>query len=317
MKVAILGMGSAGRRHAQNLAELGHEVVVFDPEVEARAFATASEEAAIHSSDAVVVASPNAFHADQAIAALDAGRHVLVEKPLSTTAADALRIAEVAHARGRICGVAMNLRFHPAIVALRRLAEQGTLGTIHLAEAFFGYDLRLWRPSSDYRRSYSGRAELGGGIVLDAIHELDYLLWLLGPVDAVTGEVAHVSDLEVDVEDVAVGCLRFASGALATVSLNFFEPTYRRGCLLVGSAAVARWEWSNDAVVVEPRDGTVTRIAISADVDQTYKEVVRDFIEAIEAERTPRTPVADGVAAVRLAEALKAASRGGRRVRVH
>src|SRR5204862_732242 len=139
--------------------------------------------------------------------------------------------------------VAMNLRFHEPIVELKRLIDTEALGAVRLVEASFGYDLRLWRPQADYRTSYSARADLGGGIALDAIHEIDYLLWMLGPVDTVAGETGHLSTLEIDVEDTAAAVLRFRGGVLATVSLNFFEPVYRRGCVLVGDDAVAQWTW--------------------------------------------------------------------------
>jgi predicted dehydrogenase len=314
VRVAVLGLGSAGSRHARNLLALGHEVVGFDPgsatppEGVSRA---GTQQEAIAASDAVVVASPSTLHAAQSLEALRAGRHVLVEKPLATSADEARAVAEAAE--GLVAGVAMNLRFHPALEALKELVDAGRLGSVHLAEAVFGYDLRRWRPGSDYRESYSARADLGGGIALDAVHELDYLLWLLGPVASVVGETAHVSALEIDVEDVALALLRFRSGALATVSLNFFEPAYRRGCVLAGSDAVARWTWGGDAIDVADADGSES-LPVAGDVAETYVAVVRDFVESVETGRPPRTPLPEGVEAVRVAEAVKRSAAGGVRV---
>ena len=159
----------------------------------------------------MVVASPSSLHASQTLAALDRGRPVLVEKPMTTSVEDAETLVAAAESSGVTAAVAMNLRFHPAVVELKQLIDTGTLGRVCLVQASFGYDLRLWRPQDDYRRSYSARDELGGGIVFDAIHELDYLQWLLGPVASVTAQTGRVSDLELDVEDVAVAALRFDS----------------------------------------------------------------------------------------------------------
>lgn len=318
MRIAVLGLGSAGSRHARNLVALGHEVVGFDPagrEPPDGVAAAADEHEALARSEAVVVASPSANHAAQALTALRTGRHVLVEKPLATDRAAAEAVGAEAERSGLVCAVAMNLRFHPALRALRSLVAGGELGRVLLAEAVFGYDLRRWRPGDDYRAGYSARADLGGGIVLDAIHELDYLLWLLGPVATVAAETAHVSDLDVDVEDVGLALLRFRSGALATVSLNFFEPAYRRGCILVGSDAVARWSWSDDAVEVA-RESEAHRVAAPADLQRTYVDVVSDFVDAVSGARPPRAGWADGVAAVRLADALKRAAAEGRRIKL-
>ncbi len=317
MNVAVLGLGSAGSRHARNLLVLGHDVVAFDPgsvaspENVARA---GSLESAIESTEVVIVASPNSLHAAQAVAALEAGRHVLVEKPLATTVGDAERIVEAAALAQVTCGVAMNLRFHAGVLGLRNLLETNALGTPMLAQASFGYDLRRWHPASDYRQSYSARAELGGGIVFDAIHELDYLLWLLGPILSVAGEAGHVSELGVDVEDTAVATVRFASGALGTIDVNFVEPAYRRTCLIVGSRAVARWDWRSSSITVSREGADDSVIDTRCDVSETYRAELVDFFAALNAGRPPATPADDGLAAVRLADGIKRSAALGRRV---
>jgi predicted dehydrogenase len=318
MRFAVVGLGSAGARHARQLLERGHAVVGFDPgtspsgDIER----AGSFEEAIGNAEAVIVASPNSLHAEQAVAALQQGRHVLVEKPLAVTAADAERVLEAAERAARVCGVAMNMRFHPGVLMLKRLLAEGDLGPVAFAQASFGYDLRLWHPESDYRRGYSARAELGGGIVLDAIHELDYLLWLLGPVTTVSAEAAHVSDLEIDVEDIAVAILRFESGAIGAIDLNFFEPAYRRGCLVVGSDAVARWDWHEGTVSLRSKGDSDRVIGAHCELTDTYRAELEDFAQAIENGHPPRTPVTDGVAAVRVAEALKDSALTGRRIAV-
>jgi predicted dehydrogenase len=319
VKVAVLGLGSAGARHASNLLELGHEVVGFDPVApphDGRVERAGSLEAALDRADAVVVASPSSLHAEQALAVLEQGRHVLVEKPLAVNVADAERVVEAAGRAGTVCGVAMNLRFHPALVELRRLLADGALGSVRFVQASFGYDLRLWHPGSDYRTGYSARADLGGGIVLDAIHELDYLLWLFGPVESVVAEVAHVSDLELDVEDVAVAALRFASGAVAAVDLNFFEPAYRRGCILVGSQAVARWDWSRATVTVSREGDEDEVVDVTCDLAETYRAELVDFLSAVAGRGAPRTPAMAGLDAVHLAEAAKRSALAGRRIAI-
>jgi predicted dehydrogenase len=311
MNVAVLGLGSAGARHARNLLELGHEVVGFDPAPAPTPVGVRrvdSLEGAIAAAEAVVVASPSSLHAPQAVAALDAGRHVLVEKPLAMTVAEAEQVVVTAERAKVVCGVAMNLRFHPGVLALRRLLDEGALGTILLVQASFGYDLRLWRPDSDYRRGYSARADLGGGIVFDAIHELDYLLWLLGPIATVSAELAHLSDLEIDVEDVAVAIFRFDSGVIGTADLNFFEPAYRRGCVLVGAQAVARWDWRQEVVTLSGPGQSDRVVDVGGDLAKTYSAELADFLDAVESSREPRASAAEGLEAVRVADAIMRSS---------
>ena len=183
----------------------------------------------------------------------------------------------------------MNLRFHQGILGLPGAACDGELGLPRFVRASFGYDLRLWRPETDYRTSYSASAALGGGILLDAVHELDYLLWLLGPVESVSAELDRVSELEIDVEDTALLALRFVSGALGAVDLNYVEPAYRRGCTLVGSNAVATWDW-NAATIRVTGGGDERELDVATDVADTYRAVLEDFIAAADAGRETAGP---------------------------
>lgn len=317
LTVAVLGLGSIGSRHAHNLSALGHQVLGFDPEPsdEPLSYTRAeSVHAAIAGADAVIVASPTSLHAEHALAALEQGRPVLVEKPMAIAPADAARVAAAAHERGLTCGVAMNLRFHPGVLALRELLRSGRLGTIHYAQVSSGSDLRRWRPGRDYRTAYSARAELGGGVVRDSIHELDYLTWLLGPAVSVTAEVDRVSQLEIDVEDMGLALLRLAGGAMASVDLTYVDPAYRRGCLLVGSEASARWDWVRATVEISFPDATVETIPVRADVADTYVAELDDFLAAVADGRPACTTAAQGAAAIRLVDALMISAREGRRV---
>lgn len=326
MRLAVLGFSSAGRRHAAYLRELGHEVTVFDPQLSdaqpgmARAD---SVEAALEATEAVVVASPTSLHAEQAELALKRGRHVLVEKPLAATAAEGERLAEVAESSGVVCAVAMNLRFHRAILELRRLAQSGELGEIRFAAVSVGYDLAKWRPEKDYRQTYSGKAALGGGIVLDGIHELDYLVWILGPVHSVSAEVAKVSSLEIDVEDIALANLRFRAGPVAAVELNYLDQAYRRTCLLVGSSASARWDWTEGVISIS-RGGHHDERSAAEIVDASfplatsYRDEMDDFLRALSDDaHAPRTGAEDAVEALRVADAIKQSSAEGRRLVLH
>lgn len=311
LRVAVLGQGSAGRRHAEDLAAAGCQVLSYDPQQVHDGSTSAAE--AIAGADAVVVASPSSVHAAQALLALESERPVLVEKPLATTEADALQVVAVAGARTAPCGVAMNLRFHPGALALRDLVSGGAVGDVLYGAASFGYDLRRWRPQTDYRRSYSARADLGGGIVLDAIHELDLVLWILGPVASVVAETGVTEVLQADVEHLAAAVLRMRSGALVTVDVNFVEASYRRRMLIAGTLATAVWDWNTGSVALRC-EGDEERVDVAYDVRDTYRAVTTDFLSAVAEGHPPRTTLPEGLEAVRLAEAIKRSALTGGRV---
>jgi predicted dehydrogenase len=158
------------------------------------------------------------LHADAAQEALAAGKHVVIEKPLDVSLDRARRVAELAaqaEKRGQVCSVISQHRFDPASAAVYQAVAQGGLGRITSAVASVAW----WREQSYYdSASWRGTRALDGGVTMNqAIHTIDLLVWLLGePVEvfAYTDLLAHE---RVEVEDVAVACVRFGSGALAVL----------------------------------------------------------------------------------------------------
>lgn len=321
--VAVLGQGSIGRRHAGLLLEAGATVRVHDPAVSAppvpgTTLAT-SPEAALEGADAAVVASPTSAHLAQARLALEHDCHTLVEKPLSTDPAGVDDLLRLARERDRVLAVGFNLRFHPGPAQVRELVADGAIGRPLLAHVSFGSWLPGWRPQIDYRRSYSARAELGGGVLLDAIHELDYAGWVLGPATTAAAWMGRVSDLEMDVEDVALLTVAHEAGTLTTIELDYLDRAYRRGCRIVGSEASVEWNWERERIRVLGADGTRRELAAPSDVAPAYRRQTGAFLAAVRDGAIPAgSPLCDGeqgARAVVLADAARAShAADGRRV---
>src|SRR5436309_2376616 len=99
----------------------------------------------------------------------------------------------------------------------------------------------LMRPGAEYRSLYCSRAEAGGGVILDAIHEIDYLAWLFGPVERVSAEAGRIGDLDIDVEDYASLALMHRGGVRSEIHLDYLQRWKRRGCEVVGSEGTLIW----------------------------------------------------------------------------
>src|SRR5262249_53705106 len=183
MRVAVIGAGSIGQRHCRNLIALGHDVAVWDPDEERRGQAVAAGATTSRSlgelletgPEAAVVCTPPAHHVDVAWEALDAGAHLFIEKPIAHASAGVAALLEEADRRGVQVGVGFTLRVLPSLRRVRDLLEGRRAGRVLAARAEFGGYLPAWRPGRDYRDNYAVSSALGGGILLDAIHELDYL----------------------------------------------------------------------------------------------------------------------------------------------
>ena len=303
LEVLVIGAGSIGSRHARNLAALGAHVEVTDPVLEradgiAEATARRFDLDDLGDPDAIVVASPTHFHAQHLRAALATSARVLVEKPLALPDDD---LDELVTASADRVMVGYNLRLHEPVVRLVEMIKAGRAGDLMAARLWAGNWLPDWRPTVDYRDTYSARRELGGGVLLDAIHELDEAVWLFGSDLEVVGAVVdRVGPLEIDVEDTVHAILRTADGAPIDITLDYLSRRYRRGIEVVGTDATIRYDWSTTELTIESASG-VERWQIDTPVARSYECEADRFVQFVVDGTPPPVAAPEGAASVQLA----------------
>lgn len=287
MKVLIAGAGSIGKRHAQNAKALSKDVRVFDADVEKSDFKS-YEEALAWGPHAVVIATPHRTHIPLASQAVKAGAHVLIEKPISDRVDGVADFLAQADAAGRKVFVVCNMRFHPAVQALKSNLER--IGNIYYARAHFGNYLPNMRPGADYRTLYCSNKDQGGGIILDGIHEIDYLSWLFGSVNHVSCEAEKISDLDIDVEDYAAMAMKHANGVRSEIHMDYLQQCKRRGCEIAGSKGTLLWESEGKnpefcRVRFYDADGGAWQALYenkALDINEAYKILMDKFLSVIE-----------------------------------
>lgn len=172
--------------------------------------------------DVIHLATPHHVHAEQAIAALEAGINVLTEKPMAISLADADRMIETADRTGRLLGVIFQNRYMDAAQRMKQLITDGELGQITGARS-----LLTWtRPDSYYRCPWKGKWDTeGGGVLIDqAIHSLDLVQWLVGSdVDWIHGHYDRRVRKTIEVEDIAEAIIRFKNGCMYSLyACNYY-----------------------------------------------------------------------------------------------
>lgn len=225
---AIVGCGRIAQRHAEHIANYGRLVAVCDV-VPARAMDLAKKYSCADFAriedllrtqgnvDIVSVCTPNALHAPHSILALQAGKHVVCEKPMALTSADCQDMIRAAREARRTLFIVKQNRFNPPIVALKKAVDDGWLGNIVNVQLNC-----FWNRTNEYylTSDWKGKLALDGGTLFTQFsHFIDLLLWLVGDVDriyAITGNLLHKDIIEF--EDTGVIALGFASGALGTIN---------------------------------------------------------------------------------------------------
>ena len=305
MRALIVGLGSIGRRHARNWAALRLGPLAIcrqtnrtQPEglgVDAAIYHDLEEALEREQPDIVIVTNPSRFHIDTANAAIGAGADVLIEKPLGDSTRGVAELLNRADWLERKLMVGYNLRFHPGLARLKQLVQQNVIGRVVSSRAEVGEYLPDWHPWENYRQSYSGSRQLGGGAVLTFSHELDALCWLLGPPKTITALTAHASSLEIDTEDVAEIGLEFETGAIGWVHVDYVRRAPRRCIELVGEAGILRWEYAEHRIVqyaAANRQWRVEEGDPRFERNQMYLDELRHFAACVRGE--VERPLIDG-----------------------
>ena len=301
MKILITGCGSIGKRHAKNAANLAETAVVdINPKVakdcarklRIQAF-TDIKSALEWNPDGVVVATPTNLHIPVAMASVESGANVLIEKPISNSLDGVDAFLKRSESLGRKVFVVCNMRFHPGISALHRNLD--LIGRPFFARAHVGNFLPKMRPNSDYRKLYCASKAQGGGVILDAIHEIDYLMWIFGTVHKVICDATKLSDLEIDVEDYACICLRHENNVAAEIQMDYLRPFKRRGCEIVGEQGILLWQSEGknpekcSVRLYERKIGKWKPLLYTENVDNNspYKTLMEHFIAGIQGHDVP------------------------------
>lgn len=253
-RLLIVGLGSIGERHLR----LARELL---PHADIRVLRRAStdvvpenangcffslEEAIAFEPQAAVLANPASLHATVGQSLAQSGCHLLVEKPLTVDRASAKALTQACENGACLLQVGYNLRFSPSLLCFKNVLDAGAVGDIWSIRCEVGQYLPSWRPDTDYRCGVSAQRALGGGVLLELSHEIDYLRWLFGDVQWVSALLGRQSDLDVDVEDLVHLTLGFAPHkgiqSIASVNMDFIRRDPIRVCSVIGAYGTLRWD---------------------------------------------------------------------------
>jgi predicted dehydrogenase len=265
--------------------------------------------------DAVVVATPSGTHADVAVAAAEAGKHLLVEKPLDITMARVDSILAAAEKAGVVLASVYPLRFTEGAQRAKAAMDAGRLGQLTLADV----SVKWFRPQSYYDNSWRGRwaVDGGGALMNQAIHNVDLVQWLAGPVTSVIGRTTTLAH-QMETEDTASALLTYANGALGVIqgatSCWPGDPARvelhgDRGTIVLEEGRIVVWKLQDAAPGEEEAMLALEKAGGSGAADPMaigFEKHRRQIVDLIEAIRTGRPPAIQGAEARRSVELVRA-----------
>lgn len=332
LRVGIIGTGAISYKHAQAYRNIGYQVTVctdINPEAGRKFAAThgaeflsSYEEVCRHPEvDFVDVCTFPDFRLEPVQAASAHGKHIQVQKPMATNLDTARQMIETARSAGIRLGVVSQHRFDDASLFLTRALADGRLGKILQADAY----VKWYRSPEYYSRPIKGswKVEGGGALINQAIHQVDLLLWLAGPVRQVAGFWQLGARHKIESEDVISALLRYESGATGVIQASTaFYPGYTerieihgtKGTAVVAGDKLITWDVENDSGEPPPlyrdvRSGSSDPMAIPL---EPFERQFRDFGEAIRTGRDPLVSGDEGFRALQLVLSIYQACRENR-----
>jgi predicted dehydrogenase len=333
MNFLIAGLGGIGQRHVRNLRTLvgpDAEILAYrvrrdspaltdslgvgpgenvDEKYGLRVF-TDLEAALGERPDAVLVTNPSSLHMPVALKAARAGCALFIEKPISNSIERTEELIDLVESQHLVGLVGYQMRFHPSLQRAHALLEARAIGRVVAVRIEVGEYLPAWHTYEDYRQMYASRADLGGGVILSQIHELDYVYWLFGMPIRVFALGGHLTRLEVDVEDTASILLECSVDGQAIpvhVHQDYIQRPPSRTFEVIGDAGKILVDLRQLTLTLFDADGNIAESSSNPGFErnQLFLDEMTHFLACLEGREIPRVSIRDGARSLAIALGAK------------
>jgi UDP-N-acetyl-2-amino-2-deoxyglucuronate dehydrogenase len=282
--------------------------------------------------DVVTICTPSGAHMEPAVAAANAGKHVVVEKPLEITLKRCDKIIEACKKNNVVLSPIFPSRFHGPALEMKRAIDKGRFGTITVGDAYVKwFRTQAYYDSGAWRGTW--KLDGGGALMNQAIHSVDLLVWMMGPVASITAHTATLAHTDIEVEDVAVATLRFENGALGVIEASTaIHPGFLKRIEIHGSHGTAvmeeedikSWEFAKpikrDAEILKALAGKTKSGGGASDPSAIghhgHTAQFKDVLKAIKKGTQPAIDGPEGRKAVEVILAIYKAAETGRAVQL-
>jgi len=323
-KLAIVGLGSIGRRHLKLIKKIRPELDVIlvrsgrggswpEEKLATKTVKTISE-AISEGIEAAIISSPTGVHLPQAVELVEAGVHLLIEKPLSYSLERIFDLEKVVLNKKLVVLVGYVLRYDPCAVRFKELLESDFIGDLLSVKIECGSYLPDWRPDQDYRKTVSAIPELGGGVLLELSHELDYMNWFFGKPSDVQAKLRNSKTLELDVEDQANMIFTGKNGIPISMHLDFCRRHTQRECVAQTTEGELTWNAVKKQVKWKPYNANEVVDEFDFERDYIYQQQLEHFLECVENGIDLVVSLSNGIDVMQLVGAVHSANKIGRKI---
>lgn len=323
LSALVIGFGSIGNRHVQNLLALGIETItVLRRRSSNSHFSVPQQCGVVHDlgdaiankPDFAIICTPSSQHVEVAAELLESGIPVLIEKPLHQTIDEhVIRLTELSQSSraGQSSAMAYCMRYHKAYAAAVTELASGRIGRCLYGKSWFEGYLPDWHPWEDYRTSYAAREDLAGGALRTLDHEIDFMNWALGPATQACGVRSKVHGIGIEADEIAHVISTHPSDVTSQVTLALCRKPASRGFEFVGTEGVLRFDHtSNNLCYIRPDNEQENLLQSgAAEIAEMYVNLLEDFVNQVAGNSSVSTrlaPITAGVDSLRVIDCITA-----------
>ena len=323
IKVLIVGYGSIGKRHLENFLQFKDiQLIVYTKRNDLQLLkkkgikvSNSLTECLKENPDIGVITNETSLHIPIAIKLAKEGLDLFLEKPLSNSLKDVEKLYAIVKKKKLITQMGCNLRFHPCIMKIKSLIEQQKIGKIISAQiqnCSYLPDFHRWE---DYRKSYAARKDLGGGVILTQIHEIDYMYWFFQEVENIVSISGKFSELDVTAEDYVSSLLKFKNKIIGELHMDYFQRPSFRSCKIRGTKGEIYWDSDDNCVDVYNMNKKRWEMKFNdgfpydLDIRSSYVEELKHFLKCVKHRKETINNLEQGIETLKIALAIKKASK--------
>jgi len=327
MKILIIGFGSIAKRHINNLIHnINCEIIVYSRRKNIRFLdhkkikvLNSLEKCLLEKPDVAFITNETAFHIPMAIKMAKSGLDLFIEKPLSNSTNGIKTLQKIVKQKKLVTQMGCNLRFHKCIIKIRRLINQKKIGKVISIQSENGSYLPDWHPHEDYRKGYASDRQLGGGIILTMIHDIDYLYWIFGNPKSIFSVSGKFSDLDISAEDYCSSIIEFKNNIMAELHLDFFQRPEFRGCKIKGTKGVIYWNSDKNEIRLFKNRKKVWEVVLALKKfqrNEMYIDEIIHFLKCVKNRKQTINNLNEGIKTMKIALAMKKSSKNRRMIKI-
>jgi len=319
LKIAVIGYGSIGKRHVRNLLDIKNIEIIICTKQNIKnlnrkkiKIVKSMLECIKEKPDIGIIANETSKHVKDANELAKQGVDIFIEKPLSNSTKDLKLLKKNIEKQNIISQMGCNFRFHPCIIKMKEIVENNIIGEIITVSAESGSYLPDWHPYEDYTKGYAARDDLGGGIVLTCIHEIDYLYWILGDVKEVFSVTGKFSKLKVSSDDMSAIILKFKNNVIGELHLDYFQRPNFKSCKIRGEKGVIYWDSDYNEVKIyltnKKRWKTVLKVG-KYERNKMYVDEINHFLKCVKTRKPSINDIKEGIRTLEISLGIKKSSK--------